>query len=237
MKKFSAILVALVMMLALCIPAFAGEAVDALTDTGAKAFCDAAVEYIAQQGNINLNNEPAMVEVAAAAAKAVSNEDIDTAEKRAEIASLSAAALAADYNVDEQYVAVLETKIQDALAKQYTNSDSDLGFTVFDPEDVVNNVAGEFTENDLSGLFDTMRNTITDLSDRLSNVFSGLGGGTGNGNDGTNDNSGDGNTNNGTDNSFGASEPTGDTAIYAVAGVAAVAAAALVLTKKKSASK
>lgn len=231
MKKFSAILVALVMTLALCIPAFAGEAVDALTDTGAKAFCNAAVEYIAQQDSIDLNDETVMAEVVAAAAKAVSKENIDTAEERAAIASLSAAALAADYNVDEQYVAVLETKIQDALAKQY--AESDLGFSTFDPSDVADNVIGGFTENDLSGLFDTMRNTITDLSDRLSNVFSGLGGGSAGADDGTStpDDS------NSSNSEFGGEEPTGDTAIYAVAGVAVAAAAALVLTKKKSASK
>lgn len=236
MKKISSIILALVMLCALCIPAFAGEAVDALTNPGAKAFCDAAVDYITQQGdNVNLNNDSVMAEVAAAAAKSVALEEIDTEAKRAEIASLSAAALAADYNISEQLVESLETRILEALTKYYNDNDSDLGFSVFDPTDVVNNVAGNFSDNDLSGLFDTMRNTITDLSDRLSNVFSGLGGDTGDTSDDGNDGDTASSNNNATE--FGGSEANGDTAIYAVAGVAAVAAAALVLTKKKSASK
>lgn len=110
------------------------------------------------------------------------------------------------------------------------NTDSDLGISTFDPSDVVNNVVDGISDNDLSGLFGTLRNTINDLSGRLSDVFRG-----GN-NGGAGDNGNNGGDNTG-DNTFGGSEPTGDTAIYAVAGVAAVAAAALIFTKKKSESK
>lgn len=224
MKKIFSVAVALMMLFALCIPAFAGTAVDALTDEDAKTFAQAVIE-----NGGDLKNEETMTQAVQAGVKAVPVENLAEADRRAEIASLAAAALAADFALNEDQQTALEAKTVALMEKAY--AEKDLGISTFDPSDVVNNIADGFSDNDLAGLFDTLRNTITDLSDRLSNAFidnSGSG-------DNTNtDNNNSSNSNNTTDDTYGGTEPTGDTAVYAVAGVAAVAAVALVLTKKKS---
>ena len=226
MKKIFSVAVALMMLFALCIPAFAGTEVDALTDKDAKAFAQAVIE-----NGGDLTNEETMAQAVKAGVKAVPVENLAEADRRAEIASLAAAALAADFSLDEAQQTALEAKTVALMEKAY--AEKDLGISTFDPSDVVDNIADGFSDNDLAGLFDTLRNTITDLSDRLSNAFienSGSGEAGENGNAGSNNSS----NNNTTDDTYGGKEPTGDTAVYAVAGVAAVAAVALVLTKKKS---
>lgn len=237
MKKFSAILVALVMMLALCIPAFAGDAINALTDTNAIEVATAIEEYIAVNPNASFADAATRAALVDSVTSAVTVANYGDNIKNAISIDLAVEAVKADYSdlLTDEDAESLKNELLTALQNAYAERP---GISTFDPSQIADNIAGGFTENDLSGLFDTMRNTITDLSDRLSNVFSGLGGGEG-GNDGTDstDNSDNSSANNGADNSFGASEPTGDTAIYAVAGVAAVAAVALVLTKKKSTSK
>lgn len=223
MKKIFSVAVALMMLFALCIPAFAGTAVDALTDEDAKAFAQAVIE-----NGGDLTNEETMTQAVKAGVKAVPVENLAEADRREEIASLAAAALAADFSLTEEQQTALEAKTVALMEKAY--AEKDLGISTFDPSDVVNNIAGGFSDNDLAGLFDTLRNTITDLSDRLSNAFienSGSG-------DNTNTDNNNASNNNTTDDTYGGTEPTGDTAVYAVAGVAAVAAVALVLTKKKS---
>lgn len=225
MKKIFSVAVALMMLFALCIPAFAGTEVDALTDKDAKAFAQAVIE-----NGGDLTNEETMAQAVKAGVKAVPVENLAEADRRAEIASLAAAALAADFSLDEAQQTALEAKTVALMEKAY--AEKDLGISTFDPSDVVDNIADGFSDKDLAGLFDTLRNTITDLSDRLSNAFienSGSGENGENGNVGSNNSS-----NNTTDDTYGGTEPTGDTAVYAVAGVAAVAAVALVLTKKKS---
>lgn len=221
MKKIFSVVVALMMLFALCVPAFAGTAVDALTDADAKAFAKAVIA-----SEINLQDETSMAQAVQAGVKALSVEKFATAERRAEIASLAAEALTADYSLTEDQQAALEAQMVAAMTKAY--DERDLGISTFDPSDVVDNIADNFSDNDLAGLFDTLRNTITDLSDRLSGALGGNSSGT----------PGDSNSNsdstNTADDTFGGKEPTGDTAIYAVAGVAAVAAVTLVLTKKKS---
>ena len=222
MKKIFSVAVALMMLFALCIPAFAGTEVDALTDKDAKAFAQAVIE-----NGGDLTNEETMAQAVKAGVKAVPVENLAEADRRAEIASLAAAALAADFSLDETQQTALEAKTVALMEKAY--AEKDLGISTFDPSDVVDNIADGFSDKDLAGLFDTLRNTITDLSDRLSNAFienSGSG-------DNTNTDSNN-SSNNTTDDTYGGTEPTGDTAVYAVAGVAAVAAVALVLTKKKS---
>ena len=222
MKKIFSVAVALMMLFALCIPAFAGTEVDALTDKDAKAFAQAVIE-----NGGDLTNEETMAQAVKAGVKAVPVENLAEADRRAEIASLAAAALAADFSLTEDQQTALEAKAVALMEKAY--AEKDLGISTFDPSDVVDNIADGFSDNDLAGLFDTLRNTITDLSDRLSNAFienSGSG-------DNTNTDSNN-SSNNTTDDTYGGTEPTGDTAVYAVAGVAAVAAVALVLTKKKS---
>ena len=223
MKKIFSVAVALMMLFALCIPAFAGTEVDALTDKDAKAFAQAVIE-----NGGDLTNEETMAQAVKAGVKAVPVENLAEADRRAEIASLAAAALAADCSLDEAQQTALEAKTVALMEKAY--AEKDLGISTFDPSDVVNNIAGGFSDNDLAGLFDTLRNTITDLSDRLSNAFienSGSG-------DNTNTDNNNSSNNNTADDTYGGTEPTGDTAVYAVAGVAAVAAVALVLTKKKT---
>lgn len=225
MKKIFSVAVALMMLFALCILAFAGTEVDALTDKDAKAFAQAVIE-----NGGDLTNEETMARAVKAGVKAVPVENLAESDRRAEIASLAAAALAADFSLNETQQTALEAKAVALMEKAY--AEKDLGISTFDPSDVVDNIADGFSDNDLAGLFDTLRNTITDLSDRLSNAFienSGSGEAGENGNAGSNNSS-----NNTTDDTYGGTEPTGDTAVYAVAGVAAVAAVALVLTKKKS---
>lgn len=224
MKKIFSVVVALMMLFALCVPAFAGTAVDALTDADAKAFAEAVIA----SGN-NLKDAEAMPQAVQAGVSALSVEKLATAERRAEIASLAAQALAADYALTEDETAALEAQAVAAMAKAY--DEKDLGISTFDPSDVVDNIADGFSDNDLAGLFDTLRSTITDLSDRLSGALTNN---SGSNNTDTPDDSNNSNSNNTTDNTYGGTEPTGDTAVYAVAGVAAVAAVALVLTKKKS---
>ena len=223
MKKIFSVAVALMMLFALCIPAFAGTAVDALTDEDAKTFAQAVIE-----NGGDLTNEETMTQAVKAGVKAVPVENLAEADRREEIASLTAAALAADFSLTEEQQTALEAKTVALMEKAY--AEKDLGVSTFDPSDVVNNIAGGFSDNDLAGLFDTLRNTITDLSDRLSNAFienSGSG-------DNTNTDNNNSSNNNTADDTYGGTEPTGDTAVYAVAGVAAVAAVALVLTKKKT---
>ncbi|MGN0560081.1 MAG: hypothetical protein ACI4K8_03405 [Candidatus Fimenecus sp.] len=223
MKKIFSVTVALMMLFALCIPAFAGTAVDALTDEDAKTFAQAVIE-----NGGDLTNEETMTQAVKAGVKAVPVENLAEADRREEIASLAAAALAADFSLTEDQQTALEAKAVALMEKAY--AEKDLGISTFDPSDVVNNIAGGFSDNDLAGLFDTLRNTITDLSDRLSNAFienSGSG-------DNTNTDNNNSSNNNTADDTYGGTEPTGDTAVYAVAGVAAVAAVALVLTKKKT---
>ncbi|MGN0519745.1 MAG: hypothetical protein ACI4LB_03310 [Candidatus Fimenecus sp.] len=223
MKKVFSVLVALMMLFALCIPAFAGAAVDALTDEDAKAFAQAVVAY-----GGDLKEETVMTEATNAGAKAIRVDRLANADRRAEIATLATEAIATDYEFTEAEKAMFAEKAAAALDSAY-----DLGISTFDPSEVVDNVADGFSDNDLAGLFDTLRNTITDLSDRLSNAFI-ENSGSGDSTNTDNNNSSSTDNNSTADNTYGGTEPTGDTAIYAVAGVAAAAAVALVLTKKKS---
>lgn len=256
MKKFSSILVALVMLFALCIPAFAGASVDALED-GSLAKEVALLVVEAKESGINPATDPDAIASYVATHVADSTAYLDDAVREAAVES-GMDAIRSDYGRDwgcrtaeiRNLKASLKTALKDAaenpvLPTQPTqpttpggddptapgNTDPDLGISTFDPSGALDNIVDGISDNDLSGLFGTLRNTITDLSGRLSGVFSGLGGGS---NAGDGDNSGDSASG---DDTFGGSEPTGDTAIYAVAGVAAIAAAALVFTRKKSESK
>lgn len=222
MKKFFSVVVALTMLFALCVPVFAGNAVDALTDEDAKLFAQAVLDF-----GGNLKEDMVLEGAISSAAQVVPAKHLTDADRCAEIASLAAAALVEDNILPAAKQAMFEEKATSALITIY--NEKDLGISTFDPSDVVDNIADGFSDNDLAGLFDTMRNTVSDLSDRLSEVFrdSGNGGSTTPGGD-------DNNSTPGADDTYGGQEPTGDTAVYAVAGVAAVAAVALVLTKKKS---
>lgn len=254
MKKFSSILVALVMLFALCIPAFAGANVNALED-GSLAK-EVATLVIAAKETEKLDPAAAPEAFGSYVAANVANIDAyaDAAVRDAAVNDAFAALRADQYNRTWQLgtnpwknlQTAIKTALQEAVERptlptqpdqpttpddQPGNTDPDLGISTFDPSGALDNIVDGISDNDLSGLFGTLRNTITDLSGRLSGVFSGLGGG----NSGNDSETGNGSASG--DDTFGGSEPTGDTAIYAVAGVAVVAAAALVFTKKKSESK
>lgn len=259
MKKFSSILVALVMLFALCIPAFAGANVDALEEP-AKEIATLVIAA-KEEGNIDVvNNQEAVGSYVVSHVKDINVYADETVRDNAVKTAFDA--MRADKyhqtlgSFNGTNWKTLQTVIKDALKEGVEhptlptdptnptdpstpdnpddptnpgNTDPDLGISTFDPSGALDNIVDGISDNDLSGLFGTLRNTINDLSGRLSDVFR-------NGGDSNNG----GNSNNGGstgDDSFGGSEPTGDTAIYAVAGVAAVAAAALIFTKKKSESK
>ena len=237
MKKFSSILVALVMLFALCIPAFAGANVDALDET-AKEIATLVIEAKVTE-NMDLAQADAVAsyvvshvkDITAYADEAVRNAAVENA-----FTALYDDGYRRDWRVGTNEWRNLQTAIKDTLKANVErptlptnptnptnpgnpddptnpgNTDPDLGISTFDPSGALDNVVDGISDNDLSGLFGTLRNG---------------------GNSGGSNNGGD----NAGDNTFGGSEPTGDTAIYAVAGVAAVAAAALIFTKKKSESK
>lgn len=255
MKKFSSILVALVMLFALCIPAFAGANVDALEEGPAKEIATVLITA-KETEQMDLAKMPAQ-DVGNYVATHVKdiNAYADATTRDAAVDAAFKALQADNYNRTWGFTpanwkalpAAVKTALQEAVERPTLptnptdptnpddpttpgNTDPDLGISTFDPSGALDNIVDGISDNDLSGLFGTLRNTINDLSGRLSDVFRG---GSNNGGN-TDDNNGGDNTG---DNTFGGSEPTGDTAIYAVAGVAAVAAAALIFTKKKSESK
>lgn len=255
MKKFSSILVALVMLFALCIPAFAGANVDALEEGPAKEIATVLITA-KETEQMDLAKMPAqdIGNYVATHVKDI-NAYADATTRDAAVDAAFKALQADNYNRTwgfkvadwKALPAAVKTALQEAVERPTLptdpttpdnpddpsnpgNTDPDLGISTFDPSDALDNIVDGISDNDLSGLFGTLRNTINDLSGRLSDVFRG------NNNGGAGDNGNNGGDNTG-DNTFGGSEPTGDTAIYAVAGVAAVAAAALIFTKKKSESK
>ena len=70
MKKFFAAAVALMMLFALCVPAFAGTAIDALTDANAKEIATAVAQQLDQNTTANFsqqNYRDQFVDAAAAA--------------------------------------------------------------------------------------------------------------------------------------------------------------------------
>lgn len=243
MKKFSSVLLALVMMVALCIPAFAGTRVDALEE-GSPAK-EIALLMVEAKETAGIDMKDNLLDFASYVIEHIKDLNVYKDEAvRTQAVTAAVEAVQGDYMrlwgykkpdfgaFKDHFLPALEEAANNATQpvdpsnpSNPGNTDSDLGISTFDPSGALDNIVDGITDNDLSGLFGTLRNTINDLSGRLSGVFSGLGGGN-NGDDSNNGGNGD--------DSFGGSEPTGDTAIYAVAGVAAVAAAALIFTKKKS---
>ncbi len=231
MKKLSACLLALVMMVALCVPAFAGDAVNALTDANAKEVADAVVAYVAANGETVFADEAARTQMVTSVVRGLTIENYS--DDRATETSLTTAftALQADYpeTLTADDAAALQAQFAEAIAKAYAARP---GVSTFDPSEVGDNIASGFSDSDLSGLFDSLRGAVSSLGDRLQDVLRGDSSGS------TTDPGSDGNTDSGDadeeDNIYGGGPPNGDTAVFAVVGVAAVAGAALVLTRKKS---
>lgn len=232
MKKIFSVLVALTMLFALCVPAFAGEAVEALTDPNAKAIATALEQYIGSYA-YSFADAEGRTEAAKFVTTKLQISNFGEDLKNAIYTESAVNAFATDYSeiITEEEATALKDTLLAEIRTAYANRP---GVSTYDPSQVVDNIADGFSDKDLAGLFDTLRNTINDLSDRLSGAIEDNstpeGDGKGNGDSTT---PGGGSASNG-NNKYGGTEPTGDTAVYAVAGVAAVAAVALVLTKKKS---
>ncbi len=230
MKKIFSVLVALTMLFALCVPAFAGEAIDALTDPNAKAIATALEQYIGTYA-YSFADDAGRTEAAKFVTTKLPLDNFGEDVKNAISVEAAVNAFATDYS--EAIAAEDTDALKDALMAEIRTAYANRpGVSTYDPSQVVDNIADGFSDNDLSALFDTLRNTITDLSDRLSGAFADNS--TPSGGDATGDTPGDSNTAPNGNNAYGGTEPTGDTAVYAVASVAAVAAVALVVTKKKS---
>ncbi len=225
MKKIAACLLALVMMAALCVPSFAGDAVNALTDANAKEVADAVVAYVAANGEATFTDEAARTQMVTSVVRGLTIENYS--DERATETSMEVAfiALQADYpeTLPADAAAALQAQFAEAITKAYNSRP---GVSTFDPTEIGDNIAGNFADSDLSGLFDSLRGAVSSLGDRLQNVLRGDGT--------TTDPADDGAADDGESPEYGGSDPTGDVGVYAVAGLAAVAAAALVLTRKKS---
>ena len=228
MKKIFSVLVALTMLFALCVPAFAGEAIEALTDPNAKAIATALEQYIGSYA-YSFADAEGRTEAAKFVTTKLQISNFGEDLKNAIYTESAVNAFATDYSeiITEEEATALKDTLLVEIRTAYANRP---GVSTYDPSQVVDNIADGFSDNDLAGLFDTLRNTINDLSDRLSGAIADNSTSAGDGNSTTTDG---GSASNG-NNEYGGTEPTGDTAVYAVAGVAAVAAVALVLTKKKS---
>ena len=227
MKKLSACLLALVMMVALCVPSFAGNAVNALTDVNAKEIGDEVVTYVTANGVTAFEDDAQRAQMVTAVVRGLDIDNYGDEAANATSVALAVEALQADYPeaLTAETAATLQTELLAAIGDAY---DARPGVSTFDPSQVGDNIASGFTDSDLSGLFDSLRNAVTDLGDRLEGVFRQNSGG---GEETTTEPSGgEENTGNGTDYEDAA---TGDTAVFAVAGVAAVSAIALVLSRKK----
>ena len=224
MKKLSACLLALVMMVALCVPSFAGNAVNALTDVNAKEIGDAVVTYVTANGATVFADDAQRAQMVTAVVRGLDIDNYSDDTANAASVALAVEALQADYPEDltAETAATLQTELLAAIGDAY---DARPGVSTFDPSQVGDNIASGFTDSDLSGLFDSLRNAVTDLGDRLEGVFR-----QNSGEETPTEPTDEENTGNGSDYEDAA---TGDTAVFAVAGVAAVSAIALVLTRKK----
>ncbi len=225
MKKLSACLLALVMMVALCVPSFAGNAVNALTDANAKEIGDKVVTYVSANGVTAFEDDAQRAQMVTAVVRGLKIDNYGDEAANATSVALAVEALQADYPEDltAETAATLQTELLAAIGDAYAARP---GVSTFDPSQVGDNIASGFTDSDLSGLFDSLRNAVTDLGDRLEGVFRQNSGGEETPTEPTEEE----NTGNGSDYEDAA---TGDTAVFAVAGVAAVSAIALVLTRKK----
>ena len=225
MKKLSACLLALVMMVALCVPSFAGNAVNALTDVNAKEIGDEVVTYVTANGVTAFEDDAQRAQMVTAVVRGLDIDNYGDEAANATSVALAVEALQADYPeaLTAETAATLQTELLAAIGDAYAARP---GVSTFDPSQVGDNIASGFTDSDLSGLFDSLRNAVTDLGDRLEGVFRQNSGGEETPTEPTEEE----NTGNGSDYEDAA---TGDTAVFAVAGVAAVSAIALVLTRKK----
>lgn len=227
MKKISSILLALTMLLALCVPAFAGEAVNAMTQEGGKQIAVAIVRYVKAASADDAEQAQAIFADAQqratmykeAVLPAITLEKFGDKAYRETSVSEAVKALKADYALTDEVANALSSELTKFISDNYVGVDG------FDKDEIKDNIASDFSENDLNALFSSLKNSVSTLSDRVTGVLRGFGGGSNAGGDGSNGEQPD----------AGMQDPTGDTAMFAVLGVAAVAGAALIVTRKKSA--
>lgn len=208
-------------------PELAAIAVEvALKQTGAsKEELGAVFEQMYADGTINKTSYDNLMAALEDAEEPPTLPPIISDEQAAEIAGQILSALNA--------LGVTNDQIKEALDSMYENGTL--------PENVYNAIneqinAAENTtaadpgEGDLGGLLGGVGDFFGGIFDTIGGLL-GFGGG--------DDNGGSGNNTTAPENAgeYGGSDPTGDTAVFAVVGVAAVAGAALLLTRKKKSDK
>ncbi len=235
MKKLFTVVVALAMLLALCVPAFAGDAVNALTEPNAKELATAIEQYVTNNPNVNLADPAARASMVQQVVGSITLSNYGDSLQNSQSIEDAVTAIQTDYIdlLTAADAASLKSELGAAIDEAYGERP---GISMFDPSGIGDNIADGFAQNDLAGLFDSMRGAISSLADRLSGVFSGGGNEEDPGDPDDGNNAGETTTTQQVDNEFGGTSANGDTMITSVAAVAAVAAiasAALVLTKKK----
>ena len=250
MKKISSILLALTMLVALCIPAFAGTSIQALTQKGAKEIATSIDTYVKENSAENAEWATALLGDASfrqdmykeAVLKSITMDDFAKAAYRNEAVELAVNAVKADYAVGEKTATAMKAELKTFLEDEY------VGMVPFEKDQIKDVIADNFAPNDVDALFDTLRGTITDLSGRVSGIFRGeipgvdgslgdigeiggqigqMGGQDSNTQDETSKEPGE-------QPEAGMKDPTGDTMIFSMLGLTAVAGATLLLTKKKA---
>lgn len=235
MKKLFTVVVALAMLLAFCVPAFAGDAINALTEPNALELATAIEQYVVDNPSVDLADPDARALMVQQVVGGITIDNYGVDLQNVESIEAAVTAFRTDYIdlLTEADAASLKSELGAEIAKAYGERP---GISVFDPSEIGDNIADGFAQSDLAGLFDSVRGAISSLADRLTSVFSG---GNSEEDPGTDPGSSDEpatDTPAGNEADFGGTSANGDTAltsVIAVASVAALASAALVLTRKK----
>ena len=208
-------------------PELAAIAVDlALQQTGAsKEELGAAFEQMYADGTINETSYNNLMAALEAAEEPTTLPPIISDEQAAEIAGQILSALNA--------LGVTNDQIIEAIDPMYKNGmlpENVYNAIIEQINAAENTTAADPGEGGLGGLLGGVGDFFGGIFDTIGGLL-GFGGG--------DDNGGSGNNTTAPENAgeYGGSDPTGDTAVFAVVGVAAVAGAALLLTRKKKSDK
>ena len=250
MKKIHSVLLALTMLFALCIPAFAEGAMAEVTHKGAREILNGAYYFIEgltpEQTNAALKEKSGRDDMIDTTIRpALTWADFAEESYRQESVNLAVDALAADYALDADVSAALKVELLTYIDAHYAEQvpaaaqttspsttppvvdDSELGVEQFEPDEMKDVIADNFAPNDLDALFGTLKNTVSDLSGRVSDVLRG-GDGSGSASPAPENKPSENQP------EAGMKDPTGDSTVFAVLGVAALAGTALVVSKKKA---
>ncbi len=208
-------------------PELAAIAVDlALQQTGAsKEELGAAFEQMYADGTINKTSYDNLMAALEAAEEPTTLPPIISDEQAAEIAGQILSAL--------NTLGVTNDQIIEAIDSMYANGmlpENVYNAIIEQINAAENTTAADPGEGGLGGLLGGVGDFFGGIFDTIGGLL-GFGGG--------DDNGGSGNNTTAPENAgeYGGSDPTGDTAVFAVVGVAAVAGAALLLTRKKKSDK